>query len=282
MNSLWEVELLVTDSSDYGSSHQCYVCKPLRMRYIDNHEMRKVFPETSLSEIPYCHEYAKSQRDDFIRQCPEDSAGCLTKFEAGYLSRTCARVGIEDCKEINGVTYCYCKGELCNTPDRKLSMPKSQEVVEMRSLSSKNEPNPGREMKAQDHAAENEEGSGEGFYDIYDSSYFDDEDGLNGEQDKFDMTGNVDVTEPPSYIQNSLEEEAKEQERQHAQDSSRNINGDIDFEDSNQIDHGISHDTQEIPPKTASAGLSVRPIFNQSCLSIVLILLFQMLGKAMI
>lgn len=250
------------------------------MRYIDNHEMRKVFPETSLSLIPYCHEYNKNKREDFIRQCPEDSAGCLTKFEAGSLLRTCARVGIEDCKEINGVNYCYCKGELCNTPDRKLAMPKSQEVVEMRSLSTKNAPNPGRDMRTQDQLAENEEGSGEGFYDTYDSSYYDDEDGIKTEQDLFDTKGNVDVTEPPSYIQNSLEEEAKEQEREHAQDIHR-TNGDIDFEDTNQIDHGISQGTttKAMAPKTSSAGVSVRPIFDQTCLSIALISLFQTLWK---
>jgi hypothetical protein len=39
--------------------------------------------------------------------------------------RTCAPISIEDCKIANGVTYCYCKHELCNSPDRKLSDPGS-------------------------------------------------------------------------------------------------------------------------------------------------------------
>ena len=34
--------------------------------------------------------------------------------------RECSRVGIDDCKEANGVTYCYCRGNMCNTPERKL------------------------------------------------------------------------------------------------------------------------------------------------------------------
>ena len=34
--------------------------------------------------------------------------------------RTCAKVSLNDCKQANGVTYCYCKNELCNNPSRKL------------------------------------------------------------------------------------------------------------------------------------------------------------------
>ena len=37
--------------------------------------------------------------------------------------RTCASIDIDDCKPANGVTYCYCKNELCNQPGRKLSNP---------------------------------------------------------------------------------------------------------------------------------------------------------------
>ena len=37
--------------------------------------------------------------------------------------RSCAPIAIEDCKEANGINYCYCKKEGCNTPDRKLSEP---------------------------------------------------------------------------------------------------------------------------------------------------------------
>ena len=34
--------------------------------------------------------------------------------------RTCAPIGIDDCKAANGVNYCYCSGEGCNTPERRL------------------------------------------------------------------------------------------------------------------------------------------------------------------
>ena len=42
--------------------------------------------------------------------------------------RSCAPIAIEDCKEANGVTYCYCNAEGCNTPDRKLSNPHKPEL----------------------------------------------------------------------------------------------------------------------------------------------------------
>ena len=37
--------------------------------------------------------------------------------------RSCAPIAIDDCKEANGINYCYCKKEGCNTPERKLSDP---------------------------------------------------------------------------------------------------------------------------------------------------------------
>lgn len=46
-------------------------------------------------------------------------------FSDGSILRTCATVGIDDCKVANDVTYCYCKNELCNNPGRKLSTPGS-------------------------------------------------------------------------------------------------------------------------------------------------------------
>jgi hypothetical protein len=41
----------------------------------------------------------------------------------GSVLRTCATVGIDDCKKANGVNYCYCSRDGCNTPDRRLSEP---------------------------------------------------------------------------------------------------------------------------------------------------------------
>ena len=41
----------------------------------------------------------------------------------GSMLRTCAPIGVDDCETANGVTYCYCKNELCNNPSKKLSNP---------------------------------------------------------------------------------------------------------------------------------------------------------------
>ena len=41
----------------------------------------------------------------------------------GSMLRTCASIGVDDCETANGVTYCYCKNELCNNPSKKLSNP---------------------------------------------------------------------------------------------------------------------------------------------------------------
>lgn len=35
--------------------------------------------------------------------------------------RSCSSRPINDCKEISGITYCYCSGQLCNRPDGKAS-----------------------------------------------------------------------------------------------------------------------------------------------------------------
>ena len=43
--------------------------------------------------------------------------------ENGSIMRTCAPIAIEDCKKANGINYCYCKKEGCNTPERRLSDP---------------------------------------------------------------------------------------------------------------------------------------------------------------
>ena len=35
--------------------------------------------------------------------------------------RTCAKVGAKDCIEMEGKTHCFCKNQLCNTPDGPLA-----------------------------------------------------------------------------------------------------------------------------------------------------------------
>merc|ERR1712106_664532 len=104
----------------YGS-RQCYVCHSGDPE--DMYQLDKSFPGTS--SFPPCSAFRKGDSQKFLKKCPDNQlGGCLTKFDGSSIMRTCSRVSVDDCKQANGVTYCYCKSEACNTPDRKLSNPK--------------------------------------------------------------------------------------------------------------------------------------------------------------
>jgi len=115
--SLW----LIFQIARPVSSFQCYVCAPDEGKPEDIYTLRKSFPSHHLQP---CSKYNKSNKHLYLLDCPTGNNGCLTKFEAsGSVMRSCAPIAIEDCKEANGINYCYCKKEGCNTPDRKLSEP---------------------------------------------------------------------------------------------------------------------------------------------------------------
>lgn len=105
-----------------GSSHKCFVCGPDGGKPEDLYQLKKSFPNMS---VPSCSKYKQSNKDQYLIDCPPGlSNGCLTKFEEnGSIMRTCAPIAIEDCKKANGINYCYCKKEGCNTPERRLSDP---------------------------------------------------------------------------------------------------------------------------------------------------------------
>jgi len=105
-----------------GSSHKCYVCGPDGGKPEDLYQLKKSFPTVS---VQACSKYKQSNKDQYLLDCPPGlSNGCLTKFEEnGSIMRTCAPIAIEDCKKANGINYCYCKKEGCNTPERRLSDP---------------------------------------------------------------------------------------------------------------------------------------------------------------
>lgn len=104
------------------SSHKCFVCGPDEGKPEDVYQLKKSFPNMS---VPACSKYKPSNKDQYLIKCPHGlSNGCLTKFEEnGSIMRTCAPIAIEDCKKANGINYCYCKKEGCNTPDRRLLDP---------------------------------------------------------------------------------------------------------------------------------------------------------------
>jgi len=110
-----------------ASSFKCYVCAPDEGKPEDMYTLRKSFPSHHI--LP-CSQYTKHNKHKYLLQCPHGGTnGCLTKFEAnGSVMRTCAPIAIEDCKEANGINYCYCKKEGCNTPERKLSDPENNDT----------------------------------------------------------------------------------------------------------------------------------------------------------
>jgi len=219
-----------------GLAHKCFVCGPDSGKYEDDLELKRNFPD---SKVPLCSTYGPKMRDAFIRDCPTNMKGCLTKIEAGgSIMRNCAKHGIDDCKEANGVTYCYCSSDKCNTPDRRLSDP------------SPSHPSPRPHDDFAPHAQsqmsppddeDNEEGSA-GWASFYYDNYYDEHydlgeypRGFHGDTVEGDDPGDyADVTEPPPFIQNELEREThlinKEKNKKNNRDKFNNKdNNDIVF-----------------------------------------------------
>eukprot|EP00096_Caligus_rogercresseyi_P011226 TRINITY_DN434_c2_g1_i1.p1 TRINITY_DN434_c2_g1~~TRINITY_DN434_c2_g1_i1.p1 ORF type:complete len:248 (-),score=53.40 TRINITY_DN434_c2_g1_i1:1118-1861(-) len=104
-------------------AHRCFVCIP-SVKKNDN-EVLGLINEFSGDTIQKCEDFRESDREGFIKECPEDSIGCLTQFQDRTFLRSCARVGIDICEEANNVTYCYCSSNECNTPEPRLVDPPS-------------------------------------------------------------------------------------------------------------------------------------------------------------
>lgn len=104
------------------SSHRCYVCAPSHSHKKHTNDYLKLKKEFPDSKIRKCSEFHKSIKDDFIKECSKGVKGCLTKFEAGSVMRSCAQPGVsvDDCKDANGITYCYCKNNECNSAEKKI------------------------------------------------------------------------------------------------------------------------------------------------------------------
>jgi len=131
MNSL-KVILLIVQTAIYfqpGWSHKCFVCGPEGGKPEDLYQLKKSFPNMV---VPSCSKYKQSNKDQYLIDCPPGlSTGCLTKFEenGSIIMCTCAPIAIEDCKKANGINYCYCKKEGCNTPERS-PLPGSTSLTE--------------------------------------------------------------------------------------------------------------------------------------------------------
>ena len=69
------------------SGHKCFVCLPPRRVQSDLLELEKMFGSSNLDSIPKCADYNRSTKEDFIRDCPAESSGCLTKFSGKIISK---------------------------------------------------------------------------------------------------------------------------------------------------------------------------------------------------
>jgi len=112
--------LVIASLASTVTSHKCYVCAPDSGKVEDIEQLKKYFPSTA---IPACSQYKPHLKDQYLLECPPTlSKGCLTKFEVTHgVTRTCARLAIDDCPIANSIQYCYCKNEGCNSPDNTLS-----------------------------------------------------------------------------------------------------------------------------------------------------------------
>jgi len=190
------------------SSFQCYVCAPDEGKPEDMYTLRKSFPSHQLQP---CSKYNKGNKHQYLLDCPTESNGCLTKFEAsGSVMRSCAPIAIEDCKEANGINYCYCKAEGCNTPERKLSDPHKPGLGHSQAAARiSSDQSFGRYFDDDEDLSEGSGQWGEFYYDDYnyigigsteDSDYrphdrdTDDTEYGEGAHDDSDMT------EPPPYL----------------------------------------------------------------------------------
>ncbi|XP_054271909.1 uncharacterized protein LOC128992382 [Macrosteles quadrilineatus] len=84
--------------------HHCHVCLSETSSDV---EIERVFPGAKLES---CH------LSSTIMVCPDTYKGCLTQSKGDQVMRTCAQLAVDACRWANGVEYCYCMGNLCNTP----------------------------------------------------------------------------------------------------------------------------------------------------------------------
>ena len=133
--------------------------------------------------------------------------------------RTCAPIAFDDCRKANGINYCYCKKEGCNTPERRLQSPEQpQEAASSLGQSQAaarvavSDKSFTRFFDDEDMGHEGSGDWGDFYYDDYNYGYYpsqefdDSEPGLGGRDDE-------DITEPPPFL--DLETPVQEHEATH-------------------------------------------------------------------
>ena len=198
--------------------------------------------------------------------------------------RTCAPIAFDDCREANGINYCYCKKEGCNTPERKLQSPENTEPHHQVS-------NLGQSQAAARVAVSDKsftrffddedmaEGSGDWgdfYYDDYNYGYypsqeFDDTEPGDGGRD------GEDITEPPPFLDLESPERGHEATHRHKFDRDRGRYQRPGHADATDIT--IVDDTESSrPPKTTGGAGSL----GSSCCHLVPVLLVIFLTEVLV
>ena len=171
--------------------------------------------------------------------------------------RTCARVSVDDCKEVNGVMYCYCRHNLCNSPDRKLADPPKQHHHHHKQHP-KDTSSSGYPQYGDDEDQDGEEGSGgHDMYNYDDDAHDDLFDYGDDDEESSYPTDYSDMTEPPPSIKQELEEEYKKIEKELLDNSNTNNNIDIGFEEN--IQSRNNYQNAAAPPEVSGSPRSYMP-----------------------
>ena len=134
-------------------------------------------------------------------------------LDDGSVLRTCAPIGIDDCKKANAVNYCYCSKEGCNTPDRRLAEPvdasQSHRGHALDFTATGRQKTP-----VDDEDGEGSGGSEDDWGSFYYDSYYDTAAGLDRnlggpgvDTEPGFGPDYADMTEPPTFIEEELQEE---------------------------------------------------------------------------
>ena len=211
----------------------------------------------------------------------------------GSVLRNCAPIAFEECKEANGVNYCYCKREGCNTPDRRLS----PSVNDTSSFSSLGDAQAAARVSSSDKSftryfddEDFVEGSGDWgdfYYDDYnyiERSYHYPAGDIDDTEDGDGAYDGSDVTDPPPYL--DLEHPVDHHEPRHKYDrnngrdrtdlvthtTTHETDSDISIDDDDDDDATDSYSIHSTKPKHSSSTTMI----HFSCHPmLIMLLIFQ-------
>ncbi|XP_018578282.1 uncharacterized protein LOC108916494 [Anoplophora glabripennis] len=81
-------------------------------------------------EEPDCKDFELT-KDTYAKEClPPNDQGCFKETRGNIVIRKCASRKIDDCQKANGVEYCYCFTDLCNSNIRLIGPTDDEDLIE--------------------------------------------------------------------------------------------------------------------------------------------------------